>query len=124
MAKVPNYKDIYTRWPEHPRYNSRQIIEDDLIEVIVQKLEMVLFTNKGEVFGDLDFGASLETYLWETNLSNLNLEQVIYEQIDKYIPELNDIEFDFDLEMFEGTLRDIMILNFVIKGYNVRFIYA
>ena len=121
-ASVPDFKDINVRWPGHPKYNSRKIIEDDLVEVIVQKLEMLLFTNTSEVYGDTDFGASLEYYLWETNLSNINLKSVIVDQVNQYVPELMTLGYTLDLSLYDGTLRDIMVLNFIIKGYNVAFV--
>ena len=51
-------KDLVIRYPGHPKYQPDRIIEDDEIEVIVQKLEMILFTNKGEVLGDIDIGVN------------------------------------------------------------------
>ena len=124
MANVTDFKDLYIRYKGHPKYNSNKIIQDDLIQVIVQKLEMILFTNKGDVLGDPDMGCSLEYYLWETNLSNKNLEGKVIEQIEKYVPEMNLINYEFDLELVEGIVYDELYLNFLIKGFNVRYIIA
>lgn len=120
---LKDVKDLVIRYPGHPKYEPSRIIEDDEIEVIVQKLEMILFTNKGEVLGDIDIGANLEYYLWQTKVTTGNLKFKIEEQIVKYIPELIKIGYTFDLQLFEGTLRDILYLNFVIKGYNIDFIF-
>ena len=90
-----DFRDLYSRWEDHPRYNSRTVVEDDPVEVIVQKLEMVLYTNQGDVIGDVEFGADLIYYLWQTELSNENLRQLIVEQIELYIPELVQIGYDF-----------------------------
>ena len=114
-------KDLVIRYPGHPKYEEGRIIEDDEIEVIVQKLEMILFTNKGEVLGNLDIGANLEYYLWQTRVTTGNLKNKVEEQIATYIPELIAIGYSFDIQLFEGTLRDILYLNFVIKGYNIDF---
>ncbi len=116
-------KDLVIRYPGHPKYEPGRIIEDDEIEVIVQKLEMILFTNKGEVLGNLDIGANLEYYLWQTRVTTGNLKNKVEEQIATYIPELIAIGYSFDVQLFEGTLRDILYLNFVIKGYNIDFIF-
>ena len=116
-------KDLVIRYPGHPKYESGRIIEDDEIEVIVQKLEMILFTNKGEVLGNIDIGANLEYYLWQTRVTTGNLKNKVEEQIASYIPELVAIGYTFDVQLFEGTLRDILYLNFVIKGYNIDFIF-
>jgi len=125
MAQTPDFKDIVIRWPGHPKYKGIEyIIENDLIEVIVQKLEMILFTNKGSVMGDDDMGANLEYYLWQTSIPNETLKAVIIEQIVNYIPELYVMGFDLELNIYEGTVQDILNLNFVIKGYNVSFVFS
>ena len=116
-------KDLVIRYDGHPKYDPDRIIEDDEIEVIVQKLEMILFTNKGEVLGDLNLGANLEYYLWQTRVTTGNLKNKVEEQISSYIPELNSLGYSFDVELYEGSLRDILYLNFVIKGYNIEFIF-
>ena len=120
---LKDVKDLVIRYPGHPKYEPGRIVEDDEVEVIVQKLEMILFTNKGEVLGDIDIGANLEYYLWQTRITTGNLKNKIEEQISIYIPELRTLGYTFDLYLYEGTLRDILVLNFVIKGYNIEFIY-
>lgn len=120
---LKDVKDLVIRYPGHPKYEPDRIIEDDEVEVIVQKLEMILFTNKGEVLGDIDLGVNLEYYLWQTKVTTGNLKFKVEEQIVKYIPELIKIGYTFDLQLYEGTLRDILYLNFVIKGYNIDFIF-
>ena len=55
-----NILDFYILYPGHPRYESANLIEDDLIRIVVQKYEMIIFTIKGDVLGDPNFGASLE----------------------------------------------------------------
>lgn len=120
---LKDVKDLVIRYDGHPKYESNRIIEDDEIEVIVQKLEMILFTTKGEVLGDLNIGVNLEYYLWQTRITSGNLKSKIAEQISSYIPELDVIGYSFNLELFEGTLRDILYLNFEIKGYNIEFVF-
>jgi len=120
---LKDVKDLVIRYPGHPKYEENRIVEDDDIEVIVQKLEMILFTNKGEVLGDVNIGANLEYYLWQTRITTGNLKNKIQEQISIYIPELINLGYTLDLILYEGTLRDILYLNFVIQGYNIDFIF-
>lgn len=116
-------KDLVIRYPGHPKYEPTRIVEDDEIEVIVQKLEMILFTNKGEVLGDSDIGCNLEYYLWQTNVTSGTLKNKVNEQIATYIPELIQLGYSLDVLLYEGTLRDILYLNFIIKGYNIDFVF-
>jgi len=64
-----DFTDFYILYQGQPKYDSTELIEDELIRVIVQKYQMVIFTNKGEVLGDPDFGANLEEILFEFSAS-------------------------------------------------------
>lgn len=120
---LKDVKDLVIRYPGHPKYDPTRIVEDDEIEVIVQKLEMILFTNKGEVLGDSNIGCNLEYYLWQTNVTSGTLKNKVNEQIATYIPELIQLGYSLDVLLYEGTLRDILYLNFIIKGYNIDFVF-
>jgi len=120
---LKDVRDFGIRYPGHPKYVIDKIVEDDEIEVIVQKLEMILFSNKGDVLGDDNMGVNLEYYLWQTKVTTQALKNLVIDQIITYIPELQIIGYDFDLYLYEGVLRDILYLNFSIKGYNIDFVY-
>jgi len=115
-------KDLVIRYDGHPRYVVNKIVEDDEIEVIVQKLEMILFTSENDVIGD-NVGIGLEYYLWQTRVSVSTLDSKVRSQIIAYIPELDQLGYSLSIDIFEGTYRDIMYLNFVIRGYNIDFIF-
>ena len=115
---VLDFKDLYIKYDGHPRFHSDRIVEDDVLEVIVQKLEMILFTMKGDLYGGQDLGTNLEYYLWDTKLPVGDIKNVVIEQINNYIPELNEIGYNFTVNLYEGSYRDILYLNFVINGYN------
>ena len=115
-------RDFNIRGKNHPKYNSTRVLEDRTIEFVVQKLENVLFTNKGDVLGDTDFGANLEYYLWSTNVPVGKIENEIKIQIDSYIPELNTFQYTLSVEIYEGTTRDILQVNIKIKDTKVNFV--
>lgn len=115
-------RDFNIRGKGHPKYSSTRVIEDRTIEFVVQKLENLLFTNKGDVMGDPDFGANLEYYLWTTNVPVAKIEAEIKNQITQYIPELNQMQYTLSVEIYEGTVRDILQLNFKIKDSKVNFV--
>ena len=98
-----------------------EVIEDDVVRVIVQKYEMILFTNKGELFGEPDFGADLVKLLHETRLSAESIESDIKGQIADYISEIDEIGYELDVEFFDDPERhqEYMVINFTIADYNV-----
>ena len=118
-------RDLNIRGEEHPKYKSDRIFEDRKIEIIIQKLENILFTNKGEVLGDDEFGCNLEYYLWSTNVPVNKMQSDIQEQIDIYIPELNEeYEYTLSLDLYEGTTRDILYINIKIIDSDFNFVIS
>jgi hypothetical protein len=116
-----SFRDYYIGYPGHPRFKTPDIIEDNVIRVIIQKYEMILFTNKGDLLGDPNFGANLEELLHETRLSAEVIEGDIRAQIADYIPEIDSIEYDLKVEFFEDTERyqEYMVIGFKIKDFEV-----
>lgn len=121
MASPFNFIDFYIGYPGHPNFRNLELIEDDVIRVIIQKYEMVIFTNKGELLGDPNFGANLVALLHETRLSAEAVEADIKAQISDYIPEIEGIEHEVSVEFVEDPERfqEVMIVNFTISGYQV-----
>lgn len=118
---MANFTDFYLGYPGHPRFRDKALIEDDTIRVIVQKWEMILFTNKGEVFGDLNFGGDLPYYLHQTRLSEKSIEDDLKGQISKYISELNGVPYILKISFFEDPERhqEYMEITFRINDYEV-----
>ena len=120
MAAV-NFIDFYIGYPGHPRFKNLELIEDDIVRVIIQKYEMVIFTNKGELLGDPNFGAGLTELLHETRISAESVEADIRAQIADYIPELEGIDYDLTIEFVEDpeNFQEVMLVNFTVAGYQV-----
>ena len=118
----PDFKDFYIKDPKSIKYVVNKMIEDDVINVLVQKLEMLLFTKTGELYGQFEFGADLEFYLWQTDVSVKDFRNLIISQISTYIPELDTIGYSLQDNIYEGPVQDTLVLDFVIQGYNVEFI--
>jgi hypothetical protein len=116
-----DFRDFYIGYKSHPRFTINKIIVDDIIRVIVQKYEMILFTNKGELLGDPDFGCDLEKLLFETKISAYAVKQIINQQIGSYITELINTNYTLDVTFEEDpeNYQDVMIVKFTITDYEV-----
>lgn len=112
-----DFKDFYLSYEGHPRFQVNQIIEDDLLSVIIQKYEMLIFTNKGELFGDTNFGCDLVKFLHETKLSANSIRTIIADQITRYIPELPSLNYTLKVEFFNDPERyqDIMLITLTLS---------
>lgn len=116
-----NFSDFYIAYPGHPRFTDKELIEDEVVRVIVQKYEMIVFTNKGEVLGDPNFGADLPKLLFETKVSAKSVENDIRDQIIEYIPELRTISYELSVSFYQDpeNYQDVMEVFFQISEYDV-----
>lgn len=121
MADV---RDFYIKWIGHPKYNENEIIIEEEIQLIINKIEMVLFTNKGEFIGDVDFGCDLPKYLWDTYVSAEFIKGVIQTQYNKYIPELTNYRSTLEVYIQEGTLQDILVVNTTINNFKLNATFS
>ncbi len=121
-----DFTDFYVKYNGHPRYSVLEVDEKEIPEVIVQKIEMILFTNKGEVLGDPNLGASLETYLHETRVSADFVERQIIEQIGEYIPELDSFGYTLEVTFAENpsSYSDIMFVHISFKEVEVNAFFS
>ena len=121
-----NFTDFYLGYPGHPRFRNLALVEDEVLRVIIQKWEMILFTNKGEVFVDLNFGGDLPKYLYETKLSAESIEEDLREQIGAYIEELKGVDYTLKVSFFDDPERfqECMEVFFSLKDLDVYFIFS
>jgi phage baseplate assembly protein W len=116
-----NFTDFYVLYQGHPKYRPGEIIEDEVIAVIVQKIEMMLFTNKGEVFGQPDFGADLLELLYQTKVSDQFVKNEIQEQISNYIVELFQTSYTIEVIFIQdpANFQDMMFINIKFSDYEI-----
>jgi hypothetical protein len=116
-----NFADFYIAYPGHPKFTDKELIEDEVIRVIIQKYEMIVFTNKGELFGDPNFGGDLERLLHETKVSAKVVENDLRDQIIEYIPEIRDISYELSVSFYQDpeNYQDVMEIFFKISEYDV-----
>lgn len=116
-----DFKEFYIGYEGHPRFTINKVIVDDIIRVIVQKYEMIIFTNKGELLGDPEFGCDLQNLLYHTKISAFAVKNIIINQINLYISELNSVNYKLDVtfEQDPSNFQDIMVINFTIADYEV-----
>ena len=114
-----DFIDFYIKYQGHPRFDPSQIMEDEVLNVILQKYEMILYTNKGELLGEPDFGGDLELLLHETKVSSTTVETNLHPQIQTYITEL-EVQFIQDPDNYQ----DMMYIYFKISELEVNAIIS
>jgi hypothetical protein len=116
-----DFSDFYILYEGVPKYNSAELVEDDLIRVIIQKYQMILLTIKGEVLGEPDFGANLDELLYETTVSEQFVQETIEEQLSVYVPEILGSAFSVKVVFVQDpeNYQEMMFINLTIADYDI-----
>lgn len=116
-----DFTDFYILYDGVPKYNAAELIEDELIRVIVQKYQLIIFTIKGEILGEPDFGANLDELLFETTVSEETVREIILEQLNDYVPEIFNASFDVRVVFVQDpeNFQDMMFINFTLNEYDI-----
>jgi len=109
-------KEIYIINQNEPGYDSNAIEESDSVRTLVQKIKMILFTRRGDVLGDPNFGISLEDLLFEFGFSANELRMKFDEQLAAYAPEYTSFDLKFDINFVPGTVRDMAYIDIYVNG--------
>jgi hypothetical protein len=109
MTKI---RDFYTRTTEDPKYLADRLEISDELESAIQQTKMTLFTKKGEVLGESDFGIDLDSYLFEYSIDPSRLGKDATGQINKYVAEARKRQISVSPAIYrdDKANRDIFVL--------------
>jgi phage baseplate assembly protein W len=109
---MASLRDFYLRTQEDPKYRPDQLEVSDDLEATLQGIRMTLFTNKGEVLGDPDFGVSLNNYLFEYSIDPFSVARDAAEQINRYVGETRKRKIEVKPSIYadQTSNRDILVL--------------
>jgi phage baseplate assembly protein W len=110
--------ELYIKIPEDPNYIPGQATISDEIEQLKTQIETILFTKKGDVMGDSNFGANIEDLIYEFNFNENELKREINDQLMRYCPLSNKYNVRVEVEFYRGKIRDAAELSVIIDGRN------
>lgn len=103
--------EFYVKALGDPGYNNDKLQQDDDISMLLTQIETILFTRKGSVLGNPDFGANLEDYVYELRYNDYLIKKVINEQINKYAPLSKKYPVSIEVDFTEELNRHVMFLD-------------
>lgn len=112
-------KDIYAIPEEEPRY------KDDVLEItseldeIIQQVDMILFTNKGDVLCMPEFGCNLGRYLFDTTYNEQLIKHIIMSQIRSFIYLDGSYNVDVDVSFIKWDYNVAMVVDLNINNRRV-----
>lgn len=108
--------DFYLKVDGDPDFEPNLLEIDDDLEMLLNQIEMILFTRQGDVLGDEFFGSNIEDLVYSSRSSARVIETAIYNQISGYCPLARKYKTEVDIRFFEGAERDIAVIDIVING--------
>lgn len=112
-------KDIYAIPNGEKRYKNDVMELTSELDVIIQQVDLLLFTNKGDVLLMPDFGCNLEQYLFETSFNEKIIKSIILEQINNYIYLRGTYTVDVDVSFIKWDFNVAMVVDLTINNKKV-----
>ena len=117
-------KDIYAIPNIESRYKNGVLEVNNELDEIIQQVDCLLFTRKGEVLMLPDFGCDLHKYLFETTWNKNAIKYMIESQINTYIYMDGKYNVSVEVEFIKweynvGMIVDLMINNRKMTSYLV-----
>jgi hypothetical protein len=105
-------RDIYFRDQNDLKFQANKIEVTDDLEATIQQIMMTIFTRKGEVLGESNFGLNLDNYLFEFNVDPVSLSRAAQDQIYSYVSETRKRRITIEPSLYPDTVsnRDILVL--------------
>lgn len=98
------------------RVTSTTTIENTA-EFVLQQIDILLDTDKGEVLGEPRFGSDYDKFLYELNISNTYIENYIYNNITENV-DLMGWELGVRVDLMVGTKTDIILVEISVSKNN------
>ena len=112
-------KDIYAIPEEEPRYKENTLEITGELDEIIQQVDMILFTNTGDVLCMPEFGCSLGKYLFETTYNEQLIKNIIMNQINSFIYLDGSYSVDVDVHFVQWKFNVAMIVDLNINNKKV-----
>ena len=94
---------------------TNNVILNTEAELIIQQIDILLDTDKGEVLGDPTYGSDYDKFLHELNVGNEYVQDYIYNHITDNV-DLFGWELTIEVQFMMGTANDIILVGIEISN--------
>jgi hypothetical protein len=92
-------KEIYLRDSTDPKYDPNKLEEENALEILLSKIRIILYSNRGDVLGEPELGMDLEENLFDFNISPESITRRFYAQLAKYVSETDKFDVDMSVDI-------------------------
>jgi phage baseplate assembly protein W len=108
--------ELYIKTIGDPNFDADQIQTDEDIQLLLTQIETLIFTNKGEVMGNPDFGLNIEDYVYSFRYNDTMLQSMIQEGISRYVPLSYKYPVSVNVEFTPATEKNMVFIDITIDG--------
>lgn len=112
-------KDIYAIPNSEGRYKPGVLEVNNELDEIIQQVDCLLFTRRGDVLMMPDFGCDLHKYFFDTNWNKTAIKHMIESQINTYIYLDGKYRVEVDVEFIQWEFNVAMTVDLKINGKKV-----
>ena len=108
-------RDIYAIPNAEGRYKPGIMEVNNELDEIIQQVDCLLFTRKGEILMMPDFGCDLHKYFFETNWNKTAIQYMIESQINTYIYLDGKYKVNVEVEFIKWAYNVGMTVDLIIN---------
>ena len=112
-------RDIYAIPNSEGRYKPGVLEVNNELDEIIQQVDCLLFTRRGDVLMMPDFGCDLHKYFFDTNWNKTAIKHMIESQINTYIYLDGKYRVEVDVEFIQWEFNVAMTVDLKINGKKV-----
>ena len=109
-------RDIYAIPNAEKRYKPGVLEVNNELDEIIQQVDCLLFTRKGDVLMMPDFGCDLHKYLFDTTWNKSVIQHMIESQIHTYIYLDGKYTVNVEVEFVRWEYNVGMLVDLIING--------
>ncbi len=113
-------RDLYLKSENDPGFDPNQLEVIDDIDSTLQQIKLTLFTRKGDVLGEPNFGIDVERFLFDFEPDPIFIQQEAREQINNYVSGAKKKDINVTPASYQDDRvgRDILVLLIDIPELN------
>lgn len=85
-------------------------------DLVLQQIDMLFDTRKGDVLGEYNYGTDFERFLWNLQISNNAISRYV-ENVIRSTIDLLGFNLDVNTTILYGTSDDIILIQVGIRKY-------
>lgn len=108
--------ELYIKTLGDPNFDADQLQADEDIQMLLTQIETLIFTNKGEVMGNPDFGLNLEDYVYSFRYNDTMLQGMVEAGIDRFCPLSYKYPVSVNVEFTTEKERNMVFIDITIDN--------